>query len=223
MTPVPVVLIPAFNAEGSIADVVEKSRKQAPGAVILVVDDGSLDRTAALAEGAGARVVRHSVNSGKGAALRTGFQTVLREYQCDVVITLDADLQHDPSDIPRFLETYEKGARSVVVGRRSRWKTSMPVSRKISNTLTSFLVSVRTGARIADSQCGFRLIGREVLERVKLDANGFEAETEFLIKAAKNGFPIAFIPIQTLYAHETSNMTHWTTTKQFIKTLFRKY
>jgi GT2 family glycosyltransferase len=99
----------------------------------------------------------------------------------------------------------------------------MPVHRKLSNTITSALVGLRTGVKIKDSQCGFRLIRRSVIEHVRLDSTGYEAETEFLIKAARRGFTIEFVPVQTIYGKEKSYMTHWATTMNFIKVLFRKY
>jgi hypothetical protein len=99
----------------------------------------------------------------------------------------------------------------------------MPLSRIVSNSLTSFLVTARTGISIPDSQCGYRLIGREVLESVVVDAEGYEAETELLIKAAAHGFRIGWVPVNTIYRGEKSHMTHWTTTKQFIRTLLKEY
>jgi hypothetical protein len=99
----------------------------------------------------------------------------------------------------------------------------MPLSRILSNSLTSFLVTARTGVSIPDSQCGYRLIGREVLERVVVVAEGYEAETELLIKAAAKGFTIGWVPVNTVYQGEQSHMTHWSTTKQFVRTLLKEY
>ena len=99
----------------------------------------------------------------------------------------------------------------------------MPSHRILSNTLTSALVSLKTGMKIKDSQCGFRLIRKRVLENIQLESRGYEAETEFLIKAARLEFKIEFVPVHTVYGSEKSYMTHWATTMNFIKVLLRKY
>lgn len=223
MNPSIAILIPALNAEDSIAAVLEGCRRQNEWLALVVVDDGSEDATGRIAESSGARVIRHSTTRGKGAALRTGFSALLRDRHCDAVLTLDADGQHDPSDIPAFLRVFQERHAAVVVGSRERWNGVMPLTRSLSNTITSFLVSARTGTHIADSQSGFRLISRRVLERITLEADGFEAETEFLIKAARQGYSIDVVRIKTVYAGERSHMTHWSTTKAFVTTLFREY
>jgi hypothetical protein len=99
----------------------------------------------------------------------------------------------------------------------------MPLERIVSNTITSSLVSARTGVPIKDSQSGFRLIGRNVLSAINLDSDGYEAETELLIKAARKGFRITFVPIATIYGTSRSYMTHWKTTKRFLQVLFKEY
>ncbi|MBI2618504.1 MAG: glycosyltransferase family 2 protein [Ignavibacteriales bacterium] len=218
-----VLLIPAYNAENSIKDVLTGCLHYVDPSRVVVVDDGSEDETAQVATQRGVRVVRHDLNRGKGAALRTGFQIIRREHDCEVLVTLDADHQHDPRDVSRFLSEYAATGADIIVGRRNRWGTNMPLSRKCSNGVTSFLVSMRTGRAIPDSQCGYRLIRREILEHVEIESNGFEAETEFLIKAAKKGYRIASVPIRTVYGKEASHMTRWTTTKRFVQTLLRDY
>jgi hypothetical protein len=111
----------------------------------------------------------------------------------------------------------------LVVGLRDRFRSGMPAHRVASNTLTSALVSIKTGRKIKDSQCGFRMIRRLVLQNTSLESTGFEAETEFLIKAAKRGYKIEFVPIQTVYGNEKSYMKNWKTTMNFIKVLLRNY
>jgi glycosyltransferase involved in cell wall biosynthesis len=217
------VLIPAFNASSSLSQLIQGIRLCLNPETILVVDDGSVDGTAQTATDAGATVLRHPANRGKGAALRTGFEYVVSSTDCDSVITMDADLQHDPADAPAFVAAWKSGTADLILGARQRTGSGMPFHRVLSNTITSALVSVRTGVRIQDSQTGFRLISRDVLSSVKFDADGYEAETEILIKAARRGFRIASVPIATIYAGAPSHMTHWKTTAQFLHVLLREY
>jgi glycosyltransferase involved in cell wall biosynthesis len=194
-----------------------------PAIFILVVDDGSTDDTAAVAEQLQTIIVRHSTNKGKGAALQTGFEYALQNSAAEYVLTLDADLQHVPEDAPKFFEALQQTNADVLVGWRQRVGTKMPIHRRMSNAITSLMVGTRTRTVIRDSQCGYRLIKRAVIEQVKLETTGFEAETEFLIKAAKRKFTVEFVSIQTVYGDEKSYMTHWKTTMSFAKVLFRDW
>ncbi|MGA7161952.1 MAG: glycosyltransferase family 2 protein [Bacteroidota bacterium] len=216
------VVIPAFNAEGTIGAVIAGITKRAHIENIIVVDDGSSDATASIATASGARVLKHPINRGKGAALQTGFDFVL-QTSLDAVITLDADLQHPPEFIPQILSLYLSGGYDIIIGNRLHDKKGMPIHRVLSNTITTFLVSARTAKRIADSQSGYRLIDRKVLESFRLKSHGFEAETEFIIKAASHGFRFGFVPIETVYDGEKSHMTHFMTTVNFVKVLFQDY
>ena len=216
------ILIPAFNAAQSLGSLLEKIPQNIGDGCIVVVDDGSSDDTSRIAADAGAVVIRHERNRGKGAALRSGFDYVLASTRSDSVLTMDADLQHDPAEISKFLVAWESGRTDIILGCR-RFGRGMPIHRILSNTITSSLVSARTGARIRDSQTGFRLIAREVLLSVELEADGYEAETEFLIKAAQKGFRISSVPIATIYGTAPSHMTHWKTTKRFLQVLLREY
>jgi len=216
------VLIPAFNASETIRGVISGVMEHVPADRILVVDDGSSDGTALVAGKLGVRVLKHNENKGKGAALQTGFDYFL-ESPFDAILTLDADLQHPPRSIPDFFNLYETGKFDVIIGSRLHHKKGMPFHRVLSNTITTFLVSARTSLNIPDSQSGYRLIDRTVLNAVRLRANGFEAETEFIIKAAQCGFRFGSVPIETVYAGEKSHMTPWMTTTNFIKVLFKEY
>lgn len=217
------VLIPAFNAEATLPPLLQRL-KNVPGIRrIIVVDDGSVDNTAVVAAGHGAHVIRHGANRGKGAALKTGFAAAMTDQSTLAVLTMDADLQHDPADVPKFLDACRPNGARIIVGRRKKLGSGMPLVRILSNAMTSFLVSVRTGYEMADSQCGYRLIHREVLERVEVESDGFEAETEMLIRATRLGFRIAWIPVRTVYGGESSSMTYWKTTKLFVQTLLREY
>jgi glycosyltransferase involved in cell wall biosynthesis len=217
------VLIPAFNAECSIAELISRLRNTVGDVQIVVVNDGSTDKTHEVAASLGAVVLRHEKNRGKGAALQTGFDYLNKQTGLEIIVTIDADLQHQPEDVPKFLLVQQKTNADIVIGWRERIGTQMPLHRRLSNTITSALVGIRTGVKIKDSQCGFRLIRRSVIERVRLDAAGYEAETEFLMKAARRGFTIEFVPVQTIYGAEKSHMTHWATTVNFIKVISRNY
>ncbi|HTX19365.1 MAG TPA: glycosyltransferase family 2 protein [Bacteroidota bacterium] len=215
-------VIPAFNAAGTIAAVIGGVSVYLPAEQILIVDDGSTDKTSHEAVSAGARVLRHTRNRGKGAALRTGLDFAL-QASFDAVITLDADLQHPPESIPQFIDLYEREKINIIIGSRLHDVQGMPFHRILSNAITTFLVNARTSSRIADSQSGYRLLDRPVLEAVRTVSDGFEAETEFLIRAALHGFTFGAVPIRTVYAGERSHMTHLATTVNFIKVLFRDY
>ncbi|MFZ1979218.1 MAG: glycosyltransferase family 2 protein, partial [Bacteroidota bacterium] len=191
-----IVLIPAYRAEQTLPELIRRVRGVLPDAGILVIDDGSPDATARLAEENGAIVLSHTANRGKGAALQTGFDYVRSQTSVDFVLTLDADLQHLPEDIPNFIAVQKETNADLVAGWRQRGGTRMPFHRRMSNTITSALVGIRTGVLIKDSQCGFRLIRKKVLEKVFTVSCGYEAETEFLIKAAKRGFRFAWAPVQ---------------------------
>lgn len=217
------VVIPAYNAAHSLRELINRIHKTIGDVVLIVIDDGSSDETSELALQIGAMVLRHEKNRGKGAALQTGFDFLKKSSEIDLILTIDSDLQHRPEDILGFLEAQKKSNADVIIGWRQRVGTKMPLHRILSNTITSAMVRMRTGVTIKDSQCGFRLIRRCIIEQIRLESSGYEAETEFLIKVAKKGFKIGFVPVSTVYGAERSYMTHWATTKNFIKVLFREY
>jgi glycosyltransferase involved in cell wall biosynthesis len=217
------VLVPAFNAQTSVGALLAKLLTKVPPSHIVVVDDGSTDGTGDLARQIGVRVVTHATNLGKGKALRTGFDLLKGDEHIDAVLTIDADLQHRPEDLGTFVDAMESTNGDVVVGRRNRSGTSMPVHRRLSNAITSFLVSARTASPVPDSQCGFRLIRRRVLLDVAIESAGFEAETEFLIKVIRKGYKVEFVPIETIYNGQVSHMRNWTTILSFIRTIFKEF
>jgi glycosyltransferase involved in cell wall biosynthesis len=186
-------LIPAWNEGGRIGPIVEATRAYLP---VLVVDDGSRDDTAAEAERAGATVVRHPQNQGKGVALMTGFAWAL-ERSYEAVLTLDADGQHDPADIPKFLAAYDADASDLIIGRRDF--SQMPFPRSWANPFGSWLLSQVLGARIYDNQSGYRLYSRRLLEETKLTASGFEMEVEVIAQAMRKGMRIGWVGIRTIY------------------------
>ncbi|KAA3611769.1 MAG: glycosyltransferase family 2 protein [Planctomycetota bacterium] len=187
-----VAVIPAFEAQASIAKVVEETRKILPR--VLVVDDGSQDGTGDLAEAAGAEVLRHSHNQGKGAALRSAFRFLFSQ-QVDAVVTLDADGQHLPSEIPKLLDGAASGAW-LVLGTRDRLFAEMSPLRRRSNGISSFLISLAAGKRFHDIQTGFRFYRRELIEATGFPEDRFDAESALVVRAARRRFAIVTVPIE---------------------------
>jgi glycosyltransferase involved in cell wall biosynthesis len=205
-------LIPAYQEGPRIAAVVERAQVHLP---TVVVDDGSTDDTADRAEAAGALVLRQLPNAGKGAALRRGFGHAL-DHEADAVVTLDADGQHDPSEIPRFLAAYENGRPELIIGRRN-FRTMPPV-RRLSNTLGGLVFSAAVGRRVADNQSGYRLIGRRLMTALlDSDESGFEFEVEMIARCIALGLPIADVPIRTIYAGEPSHIRPWRHFTEFLR------
>jgi len=195
-------LIPAWNEEAYIAPVVEATGKQLP---VLVVDDGSTDETPSLATAAGATVVRHGNNQGKGLALITGFTWALGQgYQA--VLTLDADGQHDPVEIPKFLGAYQSDFGDLIIGQRDFHQ--MPFPNRFANPIGSRLLSIALKQRIHDNQCGYRLHTRRLLEVLDLKTTGFELEVEVVIQAVCKGMRIGWVPIRTIYGTGKKSYFH---------------
>jgi glycosyltransferase involved in cell wall biosynthesis len=212
------LLIPAYNEARTIGQVVSEARKVIEH--VVVVDDGSRDDTARIAEDSGAVVIKHPVNRGKGAALRTGFQHVM-DHGYDALITMDSDGQHDVNDIPAFLEAFSKTGSGIIIGSRMQDISTMPAIRKFTNKFTSFVGSLLTHQNIKDSQSGFRLISSDVLRAVELETTGYEMESEILIKASRAGFRITSVPIKTIYGQEVSKINPVVDTCRFFRLLFR--
>jgi len=210
-------VVPAFREAGRVADVVRGVRKHVP---CLVVDDGSADGTAQAAEAAGADVVRHNVNRGKGAALKTGFGYA-EEHGYDGVITLDADGQHDPASIPAFLAAADQGA-DIVVGRRQGWaEHGMPWIRRATNRVTSAVVSRLGRCRVADSQCGYRYISVRAWSAARPETSSYDAESEILIRAGRLGFRITEVPVRTIYGDQVSKIRPARDTLRFVRLVVR--
>ena len=183
------VVIPAFDEEAGIGEVVARVRSHAAWREVLVVDDGSSDQTAARAAAAGARVVRHPYNKGNGAAVKTG----IREAQADVVLLMDADGQHDPDDIDALLAPL--GAHDMVVGARS--SKDQPFTRALGNAVFKALASWLTGRPIPDLTSGFRAARRDrIAEILHLLPNGFSYPTTSCLAFLKAGLSVTFVPIR---------------------------
>lgn len=206
-------VIPGYQEGPRVGRVVEVAARHLP---VVVVDDGSSDDTAARAEAAGATVIRQVPNQGKGAALREGFRHAL-ERGFEAVVTLDADGQHDPAEIPRFLAAFEADRPELIVGKRNF--NAMPPVRRLSNTVGGLIVSAAVGRRIPDNQSGYRLIGRCLMTEL-LDSReaGFAFEVEMIARCIALDLPVAWVPIRTIYAGEPSHIRPWAHFVGFLRT-----
>jgi len=187
-----VVIIPAFNAERSIGNVVAGAREQMES--VVVVDDGSVDRTGEVARDAGAHVLRHPENRGKGAALKTGFAYAI-ENGFDGVITLDADGQHLPREIPKFLECRAQSGADLIIGGRAHLFGQMLPRRRFANRFSAWTIAKASKTGVTDSQSGFRFYSANLLRNVKLRADGFDMESEVIVRAGCRGFKVTTTPI----------------------------
>lgn len=197
------VLIPAFEEASAVRRVVEGARRHV--SEVVVVDDGSRDETAAEAKRGGAVVLRHESNRGKGEALKTGFRHAM-EKGWEAVVIVDADGQHDPEAIPLFLEVWRETGAGVVVGDRMSDTESMPWIRYMTNRFTSYVLSWMAGCRVPDSQCGYRLIAREVFSSFRLSTSRYDTESEIIIRAGRMGARIVSVAIPTVYGEEKSKI-----------------
>lgn len=211
-------LIPAYREARSVGEVVRRVRAQI--ADVLVVDDGSPDATAECARQAGAEVIVHAQNAGKGAAIKTGFR-VLLDRGVDYVLILDGDGQHIPEEVSRFLAAAGQESRGMFVGNRMAAAQGMPLLRWATNRFMSWMISRLCGQPIPDTQCGFRMIHREVIPSLFCESNAYDYETEMLLIAAAGGHRIGNVPVTTVYADETSKIHPLRDGLRFLKLLAR--
>ena len=186
------LVIPAFNAERSVGSIVHACREFIDD--VFVVDDGSIDRTAAEALAAGARVISHAMNRGKGAALKTGFGLAMQRGY-DAVITLDADGQHLPLEIPKFLAARAETRADLIIGGRSHLFDQMLPRRRMANRFSAWSIAHCSKTNVTDSQSGFRLYSKDLLLKVRLRSDGFDLESEVIVRAGCDGFKVLTIPI----------------------------
>lgn len=191
-----IAVVPAWNEEQTIGEVLDGLRSRVDRTV--VVDDGSADRTAEIAGGRGAAVIRHSVNRGLGAALATGIAVALAA-SADVIITFDADGQHAPEDVPAVVQPVQDGSADLVIGTRLTDPRGMPVVRRLANTAGNLTTRILFGARVTDSQSGFRAFNRCAAELIRIKTDRMEVSTEIIAEAHRLGLRIAEVPIQSRY------------------------
>ncbi len=206
------IVIPAYNEAATIADVVTRARQQAD--CVIVVNDGSTDGTVAALKGMDISLLHNSVNSGKGASLWRGAQHAV-EHGAKAVITLDADGQHRPEDIPRVLAAANKQPNMIIIASRLRHQENAPALRLFANRMANFWISWAAGYFIADSQSGFRLYPSSMLQQIDVPherQNSFVFESEILIAAAWRGIRSAAVPIDSLY-FEAARPSHYRATE----------
>jgi glycosyltransferase involved in cell wall biosynthesis len=213
------VVIPAFCEEKKINNVVREVLNYIKN--VIVVDDGSKDRTAEEANNAGAIVVKHSANLGKGMALITGFKWAL-EKKYGFIITMDADGQHSPADLKNFLETYQQLKCDVIIGNRMNNPQGMPLVRKLTNHFMSWYLSRLMGQIVPDTQNGYRLYSAKVLPIIaESQSSRFAAESEVLLKLAVRGIRIESVPVTVIYSDEKSKINPIKDTIRFMKMIYR--
>jgi glycosyltransferase involved in cell wall biosynthesis len=196
------VVIPAYNASKTVGDVVRGALKYIPR--VIVADDGSEDDSAGAAYASGAEVIRIDRNRGKGNALKLLFRKA-REEGYDAVISLDADGQHDPDEIPKFLAAHNTHPGEIIVGSRMKEKDKIPRGRYNSMHIARFYISLFANQFIEDTQCGFRLYPLQDIERITLMTERYVTESELLMKAGDMGMNIRFVGIRTIYGENGSH------------------
>jgi len=213
-------LIPAYFEGRQIADVAQRTRAQLNR--VLVIDDGSTDATEAEARRGGAEVLRHAVNQGKGAAIKTGLRKLSAETEIAYILILDGDGQHLPEEIPVFLEEANRSRAPMIVGSRMHDLEKMPFVRKMTNLFMSSQISKVCGQTIPDTQCGFRMMERSLAAAMcDTQTSKYDYETEMLVIAAKRGCRIASVPVSTVYGDEVSKIHPVRDTLRFFKLMRR--
>lgn len=213
------IVIPTYNESAAIGNIVKQIRNQ--GREVVVVDDGSTDGTAEISQNCGAVVLKNLKNEGKGFSLVRGLRYAI-ESNFDGVFTMDGDGQHNPNDIPYFIQKAQTTGAGIIIGNRMHNPRTMPVVRILTNKFMSLIISKLIKQRVPDTQCGFRLIKRELLKKLKFTTRRFETETEILIQASQLGYKIESIPIKSVYQKQKSQINPIIDTIRFINYMFRQ-
>jgi glycosyltransferase involved in cell wall biosynthesis len=213
-------LIPCFHEGRFIRDIAQRTAAQVDS--LLVVDDGSSDNTTDEACAGGAQVIRHRVNLGKGAAIKTGLTHLLEHSPARYFILLDGDGQHLPEEIPHFITAARESNALFVVGNRMSYTAKMPAVRRVTNQTMSWMISGVVGQPIPDSQCGFRMFHRDLARKfLQGRSTGYDFETEMLALAARLGCGIAAARVSTIYGDEKSKIHPVRDTLRFLRLYVR--
>jgi glycosyltransferase involved in cell wall biosynthesis len=208
-------IIPAFGEARFIGTVVRGVLEHIGH--VIVVDDHSPDQTAEVAREAGAEVILHPKNLGKGAAIKTGLARAADGF--NFFLFMDGDGQHDPAEIPKFLTQASATQAHLVVGNRMCNVATMPMIRRWTNKFMSWQIGRLCRRDLPDSQCGYRMARYELLPLLHESSDGFAFETENLLLAARNGFQIEFVPIRTIYRDERSKIKPMRDTLRYVRIL----
>ncbi|MGB8170472.1 MAG: glycosyltransferase family 2 protein [Chthoniobacteraceae bacterium] len=213
-------LIPCYFEEKRVREVARRVHEHLD--TVLVVDDGSTDRTSEEAKAAGVEVIRHDVNQGKGAAIKTGLRILGARDRIEYIIILDGDGQHLPEEIPRFIDEANRSGAAMLVGNRMTDLKTMPAVRRLTNQFMSAKISAVCGQTIPDTQCGFRMIRRHLASVLcAAPSTRYDFETEMLVIVARQGCPIGAVPVSTIYGDEKSKIHPVRDTLRFFKLLAR--
>ena len=196
------VAVPAYNEGKYIGTVVLKTRQYADE--VIVLDDGSTDDTSEIARLAGATVIRHEENKGKGAAIRSILAEVKRKDH-DVLVLIDADFQHEPEEIPLLIEPIWRGS-DLVIGSRELQRSNIPLYRRIGQKVLLYSTHILSGKRLSDSECGFRALSPRAVTELKLSQGGFAIEAEMIAAAAEKGLKVTQVPISAIYTKDGSTL-----------------
>ena len=212
-------VIPAYQDEKHIGDIVRRTRERLDH--VIVIDDGSSDQTAQRAREAGAEVIVHDENRGKGEALKTGLGHLL-DREVTWVSLLDSDGQHLPEEIDRFMAAAAAATRpSFFIGNRMNDLAGMPFVRRIVNRYMSRRISRVCEQEIPDTQCGFRMLDRQLIPELLGGGHRFDYETEVLIIAGRKGYRIESVPITTVYTDQVSKIHPMRDAIRFFKMMWR--
>ena len=219
------IVIPAYNEEHTIGSMVTLTKRHVDQ--VVVIDDGSKDRTSLIAQSLGAVVIRHRTNEGKGKAVQDAFK-IASKNGADILVILDADGQHDPDAIPDLIKPITKGKADIVVGSRfldSNGTKEMPGHRKVGNKVLSMATKLGTGQDITDSQSGYRVFSKKAFTKMIVVENGFAIESEMLVEAANKGLKVLEVPIsckyENLHAHTKGSASHGITVLTIILAMIR--
>jgi glycosyltransferase involved in cell wall biosynthesis len=199
-----IATIPCLNEEAFIGDIVTRTRKYIDA--VIVIDDGSTDRTSEVSQAAGAEITRHEKQSGAGAATRSGFEAA-KMKDADVLVTLDGDGQHSPEEIPKLISPIIENKADLVIGSRFlKPQTNIRRYRKFGIDVITWLYNFGSKVKISDSQCCFRAHSRKLLDTIDITENGFGFSVEVLVKARKKGLVITEVPISCVYHAQGSSL-----------------
>lgn len=214
------IVIPTYNESKTIGAIVGALGQR--GFRVIVVDDGSKDNTIVEANKFGAELIVHAKNVGKGRCIREGLEYALGN-NCEAVITMDGDGQHSLNDIDKFIDEYKKSGADLILGNRLHNPKKMPFVRRCTNRCMSFIISLLITEQVDDSQCGYRLVSRKGIEKMKLNTTKYEIESEIIMEVKRRGLKISSVSIDSIYEGEASQINPFLDTARFVKFIINEY